>query len=473
MLRRLVGMAATVGMLGAAPPALAVDRHATTSTFASTFAQAQGGDTIFVAAGNYGTFTGGAKTSLVTIKPESGAVATMRVNFTSATNLKLEGLTVAGAELGGTIRNITIAGSRFTAATIIRTAQFNNSNVLLDRNKHQNINVCSGCYEGRVHLPGKGSYPSGVTIQNSLFSGGNADGIQNGSRGTRIIGNEFVDIVESAGIHTDAIQLYGSSQTLIRGNWIHRTSSNIMAPDGMDREIIEQNVIGPGPYPFLTVGSDNASIIRHNTLADGSCAWSLRCGIITIASKSGMPVSRGTIVKDNILGEVSLQNGAVPGEISGNLVVSGSLRSTDLRGLPTYMGGTSPTSYAAYTLTAGSLGSSNASDGTDRGITTGTPTPTPTPTPTGDTPAAAVWTAPTGARVNTPVTLDGTRSTGDGPLTCTWSFENQAGTTVWETATGCKLVKTFQNADTKYVRLTVRDADGDTNASVKSFSVVR
>jgi len=90
-----------------------------------------------------------------------------------------------------------------------------------------------------------------------------------------------------------------------------------------------------------------------------------------------------------------------------------------------------------------------------------------------DTLATAVWTAPTGAKVGTPVTLDGTRSTGDGPVTCTWSFENQAGTTIWETATGCKLVKTFQIADAKYVRLTVRDADGDTNASLKSFSVTR
>jgi hypothetical protein len=37
--------------------------------------------------------------------------------------------------------------------------------------------------------------------------------------------------------------------------------------------------------------------------------------------------------------------------------------------------------------------------------------------------------------------------------------------------TGCKFTKQFKNADTKYVKLTVRDKDGDTNASRKSFAV--
>jgi hypothetical protein len=82
-----------------------------------------------------------------------------------------------------------------------------------------------------------------------------------------------------------------------------------------------------------------------------------------------------------------------------------------------------------------------------------------------------VWTAPTSAYAGTPITLDGTASQGDGPLTCTWSFENQDGSTVWETATGCKISKTFTNVDTKYVRLTVKDADGDTDSNLKSFAV--
>jgi hypothetical protein len=86
-------------------------------------------------------------------------------------------------------------------------------------------------------------------------------------------------------------------------------------------------------------------------------------------------------------------------------------------------------------------------------------------------PASAIWTAPMNAVVGVPVELDGTASGGDAPLACTWSFEDQAGTTVWETHTGCKLPFTFQVADTKYVRLTVNDADGETASNRQSFSV--
>ena len=32
---------------------------------------------------------------------------------------------------------------------------------------------------------------------------------------------------------------------------------------------------------------------------------------------------------------------------------------------------------------------------------------------------------------------------------------------------------TFQNADTKYVKLTVKDIDGETDSSRKSFAVTR
>ena len=63
------------------------------------------------------------------------------------------------------------------------------------------------------------------------------------------------------------------------------------------------------------------------------------------------------------------------------------------------------------------------------------------------------------------MTLDGTRSTGDGPLTCTWSFENQDGSIVWGTETGCKIQMTFQNADTKYVTLKVESANGTRTAT--------
>ena len=69
------------------------------------------------------------------------------------------------------------------------------------------------------------------------------------------------------------------------------------------------------------------------------------------------------------------------------------------------------------------------------------------------------------------MTLDGRGSRGNAPRTCVWSFENQDGSTVWGTQSGCHIERTFLIADTKYVRLTVTDADGDIDDDRKSFGV--
>jgi hypothetical protein len=87
------------------------------------------------------------------------------------------------------------------------------------------------------------------------------------------------------------------------------------------------------------------------------------------------------------------------------------------------------------------------------------------------TPPTAVWTPPSNAEVGVPVLLDGSESSGEGPLSCVWSFENSSGSVVWETHSGCELAFTFAVADTKYVRLTVIDADGELDASRQSFAV--
>jgi hypothetical protein len=98
------------------------------------------------------------------------------------------------------------------------------------------------------------------------------------------------------------------------------------------------------------------------------------------------------------------------------------------------------------------------------------PTPPEEPAPE-NTPADAVWTAPTEVLVGVPVTLDGTGSKGDGPLTCSWSFEDRGGA-VWETRSGCRLPFTFEVPDTKYVKLTVTDADGEGDSNRQAFPVL-
>ena len=83
----------------------------------------------------------------------------------------------------------------------------------------------------------------------------------------------------------------------------------------------------------------------------------------------------------------------------------------------------------------------------------------------------AIWAIPDNAQVGVPVTLDGTASTGYGPLSCTWSFEDSGGSTVWQTRSGCKIDFTFESDGLKYVKLTVDGGNGDTSVRRQSFGV--
>ena len=369
-----------VAALAAPSSSSATVLTASPATLGGVFASAQAGDTILLTAGDYGTFSGGIKPGLVTLRPQPGAAVSMSLNFRPATNIAIEGVRLLGAELGtsGT-RNITVRNSDIPGQVIFRTSELANANVLFDNNVHHDWDKCGNCGEGRVWLPGKTAAPSGVTIRNSEFRGGLSDGIQNGSYGTQIIGNDFHNIETGSadGVHADAIQLYGSGGTVIRGNWFHdlpQAVGQIMAADGADHEVIEDNVFSPLPAggqtrPFaIDLFSDDGSIIRHNTMADGECEYNLRCGIIALGSKSADDAGRGTVIKDNVLGEISMGDGPATYSASHNLIRERTYGPNDIQGLPIFVGGARPGSYRGFALAAGSAGRRNASDGLDRGV---------------------------------------------------------------------------------------------------------
>src|SRR5262245_22852736 len=91
--RSAIAAAAVAGLLFVPATASAVDRTATTSTFASVVAASQGGDRILLASGDYGTFSGVSKSSMLTIAAQPGAVASMYPSMTNASNLTFDGLT--------------------------------------------------------------------------------------------------------------------------------------------------------------------------------------------------------------------------------------------------------------------------------------------------------------------------------------------------------------------------------------------
>jgi hypothetical protein len=362
--------------------ASAATLSATPATFRSVFASARPGDRIELASGNYGTFTGALESGEVTLAPQPGARATMALHFSPASNITIDGLTLTEIELSDArTKNITVRNSDIPGQTTLRTGELANASILFDHNVHRDFDVCPNCAEGRVFLPERGREPSGITIQNSEFRGGLSDGISNGSNGTRIINNVFHDLEPGSpdGVHTDAIQLYGSEHTLIKGNYMYRVPQGIMASSGADHEIIEDNVIDPGEYPFpITLWSDDGSIVRHNTFPDGACAFHARCGILTLGSKPSCSEptecdpGHGTVIKDNVLGEISFGDGhASLAENSHNLVRTASRGAGNITGLPAYVGGTHPATYAGFALAPGSLGVGDAGDGLDRGIRAG------------------------------------------------------------------------------------------------------
>jgi Right handed beta helix region len=344
--------------------------HADPASFRAVLAKAQGGDTIVLGAGDYGRFAGAAKPSTVTIRADRAATARMSLAFTRAANLRLEGLTIGGADIGGTTHDVTIAKSTFTQQVVIHAEHMRNARVVLDGNRLPRIDACADCYEGRVHVLGNVGAPSGVVIANNVLGpGGNSDGIQVSADGVRIVGNTFVGIFGRDGRHVDALQLYGASHTLVRGNYFRDVASAIMAPDGADHERIEDNVFDTGGYPYaIMLGGDDGSVIRHNTVPDvGRCAYGQTCGTLLIGDggQSHQP-GKGTVVADNILGSLSVA-GASAVRSTHNLVAHGGGSPDDKAGVPAFVGGAHPRSRAGFRLKDGSPGRDAASDGRDVG----------------------------------------------------------------------------------------------------------
>jgi hypothetical protein len=323
------------------------------------------------------------KSGQVIIRAQPGAAVTFDLlRFSPAANITVDGVTAKEIEIGGSeTKNIVVRNSDVPGQTTFRTEGLQNANILFDHNVHRDWNKTDACQcgEGRISLQGGGSAPTGITIQNSEFRGGMSDGIQNGSNGTKILYNTFHDLVPGTadGVHSDAIQLYGSSNTLIKGNYLHDIGAQqIMSPDGADHEIIEDNVFGPGDYPYaITLWSDNGSIIRHNTMVPGSCWFHLPCGIVTLGQKDSCryadecDTGRGTVIENNIVADVAIGEGKADFTSQSNLFQAASAKGArGLAGKPLFVGGANPTTYAGHQLAPGSPGRGTASDGGDRGI---------------------------------------------------------------------------------------------------------
>jgi hypothetical protein len=345
-------------LLVAPAMARAADLHATPSTFASMFSSAQGGDTVYLASGSYGSWSGGAKSSMVTVAAEPGATPTM-----------------GGGNFGAGVRNITIRGVTFTGPVEVAPGS-TALNLVFDGDTWGNVGHAA--HEGRLSIVGGGS-PSGngVQVKNSTFGpGGCSDGIQDSSTGTEIgPGNEFKGILQgSCSEHADAIQPYGSDYVYIHDNYLHDNDQGIMSPDGMSTGYrISNNVIHTVQgFPCMHLGDTRDGRITHNVCRNGP---------IRVYGGNQNVASQSMVVQNNA---ADILDSACSGcTVDHNQTV-------------TYTGGSGRCAYA----TASPKGT--ASDGTDIGLNScsGTQPPPADTTP----PDTTITSGPTGTtNDNTPM----------------------------------------------------------------------
>ncbi|WP_027005891.1 right-handed parallel beta-helix repeat-containing protein [Conexibacter woesei] len=343
------------------PPASSCTVNATTSTFASAFSNAAGGATICLASGNYGTFTGGSKSSQVTIKPASGASVSIQINFGSnVNNVRLDGIQDLGGWVINGSKNVAITNSKFTYPTSVLGTV---TGLVFDGDTFDNLP--QGTWEGRLSFS---QSANGATVKNSHFgNGGCSDGIQiTGSSSNILIqGNEFSNLTQgSCSQHVDPIQFYGAANVTVDSNYFHDTSTGIMSPDGNGSPFtITNNVMvgTSGGYPWAIVdGGGKNDVISHNTIIGG---W-----VVEVGQANGGQNSTNETVKDNVFTNgVSVLSPQSSSGVLQDYNLNGS-GSHSLSGTPTYSGGSKPTTYAGYKLASGSIGAGKASDGKNLGI---------------------------------------------------------------------------------------------------------
>jgi hypothetical protein len=363
------GPTGPTGPAGPRPVVLSCTRTAPPATFAAQVSAASAGETVCLASGSYGSWGGTAKQ--ITVGPQPGAAVSLGIGFGGGdAGFALVGVTVTGGSITGGARDITIRDSVFTGQ--LKLDGLASSNVVLDHNSHNNLGAAQNVSPARIHLTWYSQTHSGVTISNSLMAGGDSDGVQSGV-GVNVINNEFRDLCDRGGNHTDNVQLLRAPGSVVRGNYVHLTTpcttQGIAAYDGLERTLIESNVVDIRRGWGIEVYSDAGSTVRHNTLKyyPPGCYGGSACGMIDINRKPADPAGTGTVVVDNIATRITIMNGSTLAARHHNLVRQ-SAGSGDTVGTPVFAGGANPTSYAGFLLAGGSAGKGAASDGADAGI---------------------------------------------------------------------------------------------------------
>ncbi|MGZ3796327.1 MAG: hypothetical protein ACXVB1_08185 [Pseudobdellovibrionaceae bacterium] len=356
---------------------------------AAAITTAAAGTTICLNPGTYAqaTLNGVSKTSDVTLQSVSGRTASVAFLINNSNHLKFQNLTISKMDMRNNTNyntNISVVNNTFTGQMLVDGSGNTgiNVNILVDHNTFDGINICSGCYTGRLQLWAI----TGVTVTNNHFGGGGtADGIQWGGYGGTVgPGNIFDGVVQSAagtsGAHIDAIQLLGGTGYVdhgtIAGNFFGKNTTHIMAPDGADTITIRDNVFTQGDttaYWKIQLGSHNNDLFIHNTVFGTG---------VSIDAKTLNPAGTNNVARDNIMIGSNFKTVDSAGNqkctnctFTNNLfdISTNAMGTNNIIGTPTFVGGTAlitgtnPSTWSGYQLTSSSLGYKAGTDGRDLG----------------------------------------------------------------------------------------------------------
>lgn len=384
-MRRLILLALATMACAIPATAGATTTNVTPSTLTSAISAAQPGDTLLLASGSYGNWSGTSKA--ITLKAADGAKPTMTLALsTGDANFTLDGLSGLAGDIDNDVHDVTIKNAT-TSSTIEVTGDRSGPVVFDNVHFDAHVSDCSnGCLPALWIGPGGTAHDTKILVKNSLFTHSPGDGIQAGSSFT-VTDSEF-NVTNNGACgpcHTDSIQLYGgqandgTGSTILR-NYIHdggTDSDGIVQFDGGGHNDIEDNVIAREQLFGMDLGNDTGSKVIHNTIVVSNG----RTGLDMTSKQK--PGSQGAVLKDNVTPSIALVGGscnctAVPSVYSNNM-------GPQISGSPVFVGGTSPTTYAGFALAAGSPGKGKASDGLDVGIRVGSTPPPPPPPPPLDT----------------------------------------------------------------------------------------
>jgi len=345
---------------------------------ASAIANAPADSTICLNSGNYGTLnvSNANRTSFVTVRSTTGVGATFSMDLISASWIRFQSLTIAGADMTGCPNHIEVRNSTFTAGLLISTRGVScpqNLNLVVDGNTFGDLGPAT--YEGRISVvDDDGLQPSmGLTISNNKIGPGcRSDGIQlaGGASGVTIgPGNTFDGIVQSGSIHCDMIQFYGNGQNnTIVGNWF-KNGSTVLTHHTLTpvNTVFRNNVISN--VSQFQVGTSVNFVFEHNTVNRISEVFSIIQG-------------PNNIIRSNIIiNGVGLSTTGCTGcTISYNLCNASCTGTNQIIGTPSFVGGTSPSTMSGWQLTTTSIGRNAGHDGKDVGVLLTTPVMPTAPT---------------------------------------------------------------------------------------------